>query len=335
MKRLNYIALLCGLLLAVGAAAQDAQFTQFYASHMYLNPALTGYTFDGKLSTSYRMQWPGAYSPGFNTYFVAYDQDIASINSGLGVMIMRDRAGSGQLTHTNYSGLYSYLLSLNREFHFRLGVQAGYTTATIDYAKLTFGDQLLRDGAPNTVETFATDRLGYLDLAAGGIFYSSRFWVGFASHHVNNPRVSWRDVESRLPLKHSFHAGYNIPLSKGRDKEVIEKLQFALNYRAQARYDQLDVGFYYFKKPVVIGLWYRGLPGVKAYAPGYANNDSMAMLLGFQKGKLKAGYSYDLSISRITPRSGGAHELSVSIEINTHQRKPQPKWRSAIPCPEF
>ena len=323
------------LCMALKGRAQDPQYTQFYAAHMYLNPALTGYTFDGKLSTNYRIQWPGVYAPGYNSYFIAYDQDIARLNSGIGFMVNRDRAGSGNLTHTSYSGLYSYLLPLSEKHFFRFGVQAGYVNASIDYSLLVFGDQLLREGTPSTIETFSGDRIGYLDMGTGALFYSERYWVGMSVHHINNPQISWRNVESRLPLKYSGHAGLNFPLSKGKDKEVIEKIQFAANYRAQALYDQLDFGMYYFKKPIVVGLWYRGLPIAKAYRPGYANNDAMAMLLGFQTGKLRIGYSYDLSISRITPRSGGAHELALSIEINTHQSKAKPKWASAIPCPEF
>lgn len=331
----NAVVALMLLCIAGKANAQDPQFTQFYASHMYLNPALTGYTFDGKLSTSYRAQWPGAYSPGFTNYFVAYDQDVAAINSGIGMMVMRDKAGTGNLTHTSYMGMYSYLLSLNEDHHLRFGMQAGYVSASIDYTALLFGDQLLRDGLPATVESFPADRIGYLDFGSGVLLYSKRYWAGMAVHHLNSPRISWRDLESRMPLKYSAHAGINFPITKGRDKEVIEKIQVAANYRGQAQYDQLDIGMYYFKKPLVVGLWYRGLPLAKAYAPGYGNSDAIALLLGVQAGKLRAGYSYDLSVSKLSTRSGGAHELTLSYEIHTNQRKPYRRGSSSIPCPEF
>ena len=38
-------------------AAQDLQFTQFYAAH--LNPAFAGTTTQSRISGNYRLQWPG------------------------------------------------------------------------------------------------------------------------------------------------------------------------------------------------------------------------------------------------------------------------------------
>ncbi|MFA9210006.1 MAG: type IX secretion system membrane protein PorP/SprF, partial [Yersinia sp. (in: enterobacteria)] len=36
----------------------------------------------------------------------------------------------------------------------------------------------------------------------------------------------------------------------------------AFIYKAQGKFDQLDVGMYLTYEPVVFGLWYRGLTGI-------------------------------------------------------------------------
>lgn len=89
--------------------AQDASFTQFYANPMHLNPALAGNTECGRLNLQYRNQWP-ALNKAYVTYNVAYDQSLPAINSGFGVMVMRDQQGEGLTTgqilldylHTNF-----------------------------------------------------------------------------------------------------------------------------------------------------------------------------------------------------------------------------------------
>jgi hypothetical protein len=40
----------------------------------------------------------------------------------------------------------------------------------------------------------------------------------------------------------------------------------------QGKWDQLDLGAYVDHRQFTAGLWYRGLPIVKAYQPGYGNN---------------------------------------------------------------
>ena len=51
------------------------------------------------------------------------------------------------------------------------------------------------------------------------------------------------------------------------------------------------------------GLWVRH---------NFGNPDAMIVLLGFQQKNYKIGYSFDYTISRLTAKTGGAHEISVA-----------------------
>ena len=107
--------------------------------------------------------------------------------------------------------------------------------------------------------------------------------------------------------------------------------------KGQLQWDQFDVGVYLTINGIVGGLWYRGIPGLKAYKPGYSNNDALVFLLGYQmKEVISIGYSFDLTISRLTIASGGSHEISLIYEYA------QPKYKRdnmkkdfMMPCMKF
>ncbi|HNA33330.1 MAG TPA: type IX secretion system membrane protein PorP/SprF, partial [Flavobacteriales bacterium] len=97
--------------------------------------------------------------------------------------------------------------------------------------------------------------------------------------------------------------------------------------------DQLDVGAYFDHEKLTVGLWYRGIPALKAYQPGYPNDESVIAMLGYQTPQqIRFTYSYDITVSMLTMKSGGAHELSVMYEWPKRTRNR--RWR-AVPCPKF
>ncbi|HRG37682.1 MAG TPA: type IX secretion system membrane protein PorP/SprF, partial [Bacteroidia bacterium] len=59
MKKLYIFFILMNLSVAMKLRGQDTHFTQFYSSSLYLNPAFAGAEVCGRISTTYRNQWPG------------------------------------------------------------------------------------------------------------------------------------------------------------------------------------------------------------------------------------------------------------------------------------
>ncbi|MGH2553361.1 MAG: type IX secretion system membrane protein PorP/SprF, partial [Chitinophagaceae bacterium] len=109
MKKIFSTLITCVVLVSV-STAQDPNFSQFFASPMTLNPALTG-KFDGvyRVAGNFRNQWP--------TINNAYVTKTASIDFGIlknrlpeidqlgiGILGVTDNAGDGVLV-TNYAGL--------------------------------------------------------------------------------------------------------------------------------------------------------------------------------------------------------------------------------------
>jgi type IX secretion system PorP/SprF family membrane protein len=288
-----------------------------------------------RLSGNYRNQWSNIGS-GYVSQVLGLEHYASHLNSGFGLMFTNDVAGSGKLRSTTYSGLYAYELPLTRKFIFRAGMQATWTVHTIDFYKLVFGDQLARGGALTTIETPGELKTNYFDVSSGGLFYSEKYWVGFSASHLNTPNMTLMNTTSPLPVKYSLHGGARLPL-KALTYEDVQKRYITpvFLYKAQDKFDQVDVGAYVTQEPFVVGLWYRGIPGFKAYKNGYQNNDAVAIILGFTKGSFRAGYSYDLTISRLVGNSSGSHELSMSYQFCKQKQKRKNYKAFLVPCPKF
>ena len=287
---------------------------------------------------NYRNQWP-ALPKAFVAYNFSFDHFFPDAKSGVGLNVAHDRAGTGALTYTSVSLQYAYEFNVTRKISLRPAITIGYGSNFLDIDKLTFGDQLARqDDGVTTLDPdrarFAQDPVAYPDLGAGFLVFSEKFWIGAAMHHINEPVHSLVGRESVLPRKFSAHGGIRIKLSALGAFSKRQAIIPAFNYQAQGLFDQLDLGFYYEYDPLVLGLWYRGIPVVKQNVSSAINQDAIAVLVGYEINNMRIGYSYDLTISSLTPNSGGAHEISVVMEFASKKSKKKNK-RRVMPCAKF
>lgn len=317
----------------MNASAQDPQFSQFYAAPQYLNPALTGNTHQDRIALNYRLQWPSV-QPGYETYMFAYDHRFSTVNCGMGGMVLRDKAGTSGLTHTTVALNYSYEARINYKRAVRGGLRMGYSMRGVDPGGYLFADQVIRDNAAATIEPNMVERISYLDLAGGLMYYSEQFWGGISMNHLNTPNQSLMiDGAAPLAIRTSVNLGYRFPLDGKRLMKTERSMTLASHYKAQGKWDQLDIGFYIDNQRLTAGLWYRGLPGVKAYQPGYGNSDAVILMAGYEtENQLRFTYSYDITISKMTMHSGGSHEISLIYEW---PKKAKNRKHRIVPCPKF
>lgn len=327
--------LVIGTVLAVATTtAQDAQFTQFYAVPTYISPAFAGTGLQTRFGLAVRDQWP-AFPGAFVTTNFAIDHFLQDVNSGIGLLVTHDKAGSGALRYTNVSGQYAYEIELKRKVFLRPALQLGWASHSVDYSKLVFGDQLARGGNVGTYEYMNGTSINYADFGGGLLFFTPRYWAGIGLHHLNRPNQSLLGNEARIPIKFSAHGGWRTTFRTPVIREHPQNLVLAFNYRAQEKYDQLDLGGYFERDPFYAGLWYRGIPLFKRYEAGYANRDAIAVLVGAIINDMRIGYSYDLTVSRLAGQSGGAHEITLGYEIASRGKKRSMSRRRVVPCAKF
>lgn len=285
---------------------------------------------------NYRNQWPAM--PGkFVSYAAAFDYNVDQLNSGFALAFQQDRAGSAGLRYSNIALHYSYTVRVSRKLAIKPGAYFSYTFRDINQNELIFGDQIIFDTpVSGSNQVFSVEPVRYPDIGAGAIAYMRNWWAGMAFHHLNRPNQSLVDDEARLPMRFSFHGGYNYVISQNVKKEQISSVTAVANYKAQGKWDQFDIGAYYRFKIITAGLYYRGLPLFKNNTYSQPNHDAVIALIGFQYKDIQFGYSYDLTISKLITDSGGAHEVSLKWEIaSERQKRKRRRSRFLIPCAKF
>ena len=250
-----------------------------------------------------------------------------------------DQAGTAGMKSSQFNFLYSYRVQVANKWVIASGLSFGYAFRSIDYNRLIFGDQLQFDSkAQNPTDDPALFNLGmshYFDFNAGMLAYNKSFWVGFAFSHLNQPNRSLLNQEVPLPVKTSIHGGVRIPLYRGpmkKDQQAVLSPSFV--YKRQGQFDQLDVGVHFLYNPIIVGLWYRGIP-IQQEANHNLSQDAVVVILGFQLPRFEVMYSYDFTVSELGPISGGTHEVSLKYKLAIHMQSRARKREKFIPCPTF
>lgn len=314
------VSTICGFSFVQKAVAQDPAFSQFYANPLYLNPALAGTQKCPRVTLNYRNQWP-ALSGNFVTTSASYDQYVDAISGGLGFYVMNDNAGRGTLNSFNINGIYSYQFTISKQFQAVVGFQGTYFQRSLDWSKLTFGDQIdpRRGFIYETQDTPRGGTVDNVDFSTGAVIFSETFYAGVAVHHLFEPNESLIVAEAPLERKYTVHAGANFPINKDVKGESDTYISPNILYQRQFDFEQINLGLYIKKGPLIGGVWYRF-------------EDSFIALLGVETDRFKVGYSYDLTTSRLTTQTAGSHEISFAFNFNC---RPVKKKFRAIQCPAF
>jgi len=322
------------LLISVRAYAQDPQFSQFYASPIYTNPAFAGSSTVGRLVLNTRNQWPGI-SGSFTTVNASYDEHFEAINGGIGIQAHYDEQGTGTLRTVGANFAYSYLIPVNRRFTLRMALQAGYVQKTVDYTKFLWRSQLGQSGYdPNLkAEPLGTPdgKANIVNFAAGVLGYSKNFYFGFAAHNLTEPDQSFnlnsKSVVVPIYRRYTGHFGFIYPINESRVKSRSSYLYPNLVYMQQVfkgmQATQLNLGMYISKGSLVGGLYVRQTN---------TNTDAIIAIVGLRTEKVKIGFSYDGTVSTASAGAASSYEVSLAFELRKKVRRRNPR---PMTCPDF
>ena len=300
--------------------AQDPVFSQFFAAPLHLNPAFAGVSHAPRFMLNHRNQWP-SWPNAYQTYAIAYEQGLPSLNSGIGASITADDAGNGIYQTRQLSLFYSYQVKANDELAIKLGVEAGAFRSQLAWDKLVFGDQLDpidglgSNGQGYSSEEIRPDNLGnnQIDFSAGILAFSDKFYGGIALQHLNNFNENLLNTGSSAllighPMRLSVHGGAQFDLGgNGKNGQAVFFSPSVL-YVRQAEFSQFMLGGYWGFGPVFAGAWYRN---------SGKNPDAAIGLIGYRYGVLRLGYSFDATLSNLSlNRTGGSHEISLAFTLD-------------------
>jgi type IX secretion system PorP/SprF family membrane protein len=337
MKKLLYIIFLV-FVGSTAALAQDPNFSQFFASPLTLNPALTG-KFDGsfRVAGNYRDQWPtinNVYvTKTLSLDFGVLKNKIAEVDQmGVGILGVTDIAGDGVLV-TNYAGgSVSYHKGLDEDGLHQLGIgfQGAYVNKRLDVTKVIFADQLTPlgfTGITNEIFNSKQISLGYFDLNAGILYNGStdgynNFYVGASMYHINRPKESFQGGQYVLNTRTTLQAGGRIPVGK------YNYLHLAANYNMQAKAQNFVAGgaFSYNVNRneddpvnVYLGAWYRF-------------NDAAIPYVGLEFKGIQIGASYDANTSLLKTATNSRGGMEISL---IYIKQPTDRSLRRLSCPRF
>ncbi len=337
-------ALICLLLgTSFFVAAQDLHFSQFFNSPLTTNPANTGFIPDAdyRIGANYRSQWVNVLSAPYKTMSIWGDAQVLRdrIDNGwlgVGGVILRDVAGSGNLTSTKIYGSLAYHQQIGLGSLVTAGFNMGWANKRVDPSQLKLPDQFnlatgfFEAGVP-TSAVYNTTAINYLDLQAGlnyAFFPSNKIYMnaGFSVQHLNRPRESFFDDEpgfdNRLAPR---YIGFLNGSFKVNDQVIINPMAY---YTNQADAHELVGGLnadYNLSGDgdiqLIGGIYYRA-------------GDAVIPMLGFQWKMLRINFTYDVTISTLSNYNSARGAIEFSI-INQGFYSQYDGSRKQSWCPSF
>lgn len=298
-------------------AQQKALHSQYMTNYYLLNPAMSGFEKDWELTTGYRNQWVG-FEGAPKTVYLSAHTDLGPKRKQRRKRGIQGFHGGGGYVYTDQTGpttrsgallSYAYHVPLSREVYASGGLFAGmqqfsFNTDKIHLADNSNGlDPVSRSGSLNAFMP---------DLSLGASLHSDKFYTGVSVFQVLGNRMfrfENTDASSRL-YRHVFlSGGYHLSVNKYVTLSPSVLVKYVNPAPVQADFN-LKGSYTFNNRPKTKQddkLWV----GVS-----YRTRDAVVMLLGLQfLEKYTFGYSYDLTVSRLSHHSAGSHELVFGLRI--------------------
>ena len=279
MKPRILIFLACLMLIGTKLSAQDIHFSQYYASPLTLNPALTG-KFNGlwRVNSIYRDQFrnavnqnPTAYmTPSLSVDFSLLKNKLKTDALGVGAVVLFDKVGGLQTMKAGVSFAYHKGLDKNNKYHLSLGLQGIYGNRNID-PDFTFEEELIVNPTFQDDQFLAsiTKPVNSVDMNAGFLFDGQftdwmTFYGGYSFMNILRHKDDFiADINGNpqfeTPFRHVAHAGFEFEVKK------LVIIPGAL-FQTTAQTKEINFGSTFgYKLPnkkeksttVFLGAWYR------------------------------------------------------------------------------
>jgi len=333
-KQKTVFFLILIFLLSSKIFGQDAHYSQFYANPLYLNPAFAGSNNCPRFSINFRDQWPAI--PGnFLVLSGSYDQHIAAIRSGIGVIVLSDIQGKGMLNTFNASAIYNFRIKVSHKFNLQFALQGGYLTSYVNWSKMETASGMHYED----LSSFSYKEKRGFDAAFGIVGYTPYLYFGIAMHHlfpIQDKLLSGpgEQFKTNWVPKYTAHIGGKITiLQKSRNEVNVGDIYLYPNFifSSQGTFNYMHEGFYFNFYPFTIGGWLRH---------NFNNVDAFIFSCGVEYKFLRVGYSYDFILNKLEG-TGGAHEVSLQFTIPcNNDRVVKKKTKKSmnyepLDCPKF
>jgi type IX secretion system PorP/SprF family membrane protein len=284
-------------------AQQDPMYGQYIFNNAVINPAQAGATEENQIGVLARRQWLGMDgAPSTNSLF--FNTRLPK-NLGLAGGLYTDKIGP--VKEITFQGDLSTHIQMTDKWTFSGGIRAMVTNLSINLNTL----QTNQNGDPNFNNNYTTG--GYLNLGAGVLFSSDKFFVG-----ASMPRLFTREVKIGITNFGKYQNHFY--LYGGANLIVNEDFNFKPSILFKSVKDaplQLDLNFIFNYKDILdIGPMIRAKEAI-GFLAGYRINP-----------KFYVGYMYEYPINDLNLISFQTHEISLRMLWQT-------KYKNRVKSPRF
>lgn len=300
--KLNIIKALGILVIALTAftsnAQQDPMYTQYMFNTQTINPAYAGTWESVGFMALARNQWTG-WNGAPETFTFSLQAPLRNERVALGLNVIGDKVGQGQVKRFDISADYSYLVPLSEKTNLRLGLKGGF----VNYSNNLEDYNIIDPNDPKFIGRINSFKPNF---GVGAFLYSKRAYVGFSVPRVLNVKLD-SDMQSaavQAEIRHYF-------LIAGAVFDLGEDVKFKPTMLSKASFTsetgtplQMDFsGNFLIKEKLWLGAMYR-----TGSSYGF-----IAQWI-FDK-KLRVGYAIDFATNNIKHHNNGTHEIMVSYEL--------------------
>lgn len=297
MRTIRNILLTASLLVGpvVAHAQQEVMVSQYMFNGLFLNPAYAGS--HGYMSGSllHRAQWLQVEGAP-RTSMLALDGPLMNGKMGLGFSMVHDQIGVSR--DLDMAAHYAYHLRLSEGSVLSLGLRAGLSLYSARLSDLVYWDQS-DQVFQNNIQNQPVGKFGF-----GIYWYDRTSYVG-----LSIPNIYAADGKLTTDLATSpdhyftqhyyLHAGKVFPLNEVFDIKPSTLVKYLPNAPVQA---DVNCNLLYKER-----VWF----GV-----GYRSGDSFVSMVEYQVDhRLRIGYAYDMSTSRLRNYTSGSHEVMLGMDF--------------------
>jgi type IX secretion system PorP/SprF family membrane protein len=286
-------------------AQQEPLFTQYYFNTQTYNPAYTGTWDNLGFMVLGRHQWIGMEGAP-RTYTFSLQTPTKFDNVALGFNILSDRAGLEKRLMLNAD--YSYRLMINRNASLRLGIKAGVTSYSNNFAEYTG-----YPGDPADPAFMGEAEIRMMPNFGVGAYLSSReYYLGLSVPKLlkSDFRQNFNNYSTWAEIRHLFLTG-GMVFELSDDVKLKPTFLSRFVWGAQPVVD-LSANFLLRDKIWLGANWRTG--------------DSFGMIAQWIfDNQLRIGYGVDFATNKLRTVHSGTHEVMVSYEIGIKRRWSSPR----------
>ena len=272
----------------------DNEYSQFMFNGLVINPAYAGANNDLNITILERNQWVG-FDGAPKTTSVSANSPLRNNKLNLGMSFTSDRFGITQ--KNSFNCIYAYRIKLFSG-SLAFGLQGGLIMTANNWGDLqttTAGDQVFI-GRTKSVNP----QTGF-----GFYYQSTKFYCGFSSPDL----IKFGSAEKNDYRSVFFNAGYLLNTSGDFKFKPSVLVKYIHNSPVQVDFN--------------LNSYYRQF----GFGLSFRTNDALVFLLQYAiNDQFSAGYSYDMTISRLRTYNSGSHEIMLRYDFGYKLNAKSPRY---------